>query len=122
LDFGKHAVGLKLTPALARLLYYVHREPGCRQADLAVFFDISPVTLGRMIQRLAASGYVERHPDPEDRRAVRVRVTPRGVPLVTRTMDIAKLSHDRALRGFSASEQRMLFALLGRLRANLDDK
>ena len=53
---------------------------------------------------------------------MRVRVTPRGVPLVTRTMDIAKLSHDRALRGFSASEQRMLFALLGRLRANLDDK
>jgi len=119
-DFRARATGLGLTPALARLLFFAYRRPGCRQAELAAHLDVTPVTLGRMVDRLAALGYVRRLRDASDRRAARIHVTPRGRPLVTRMKAIAALTEARSLRGFAADERRQLVVLLGRLQANLE--
>jgi len=118
-DFRARASGLGLTPALARLLFYVAREPGSRQADLAAILDVTPVTLGRMVDKLAARGYVRRSPDPADRRALRVSVAPRGEPLLERMAGIATLTSERAMHGLSAAERRQLQVALATLRANL---
>ncbi|MBS0393373.1 MAG: MarR family transcriptional regulator [Proteobacteria bacterium] len=118
-DFHERAEGLRLTPALTRLLFYVHKDPGSHQATLAQHLDVTPVTLCRMVDRLVARGYVRRQRDPHDRRAVRLYVAARGEPLVERMMRIADETRGRALKGVSAAEQRTLVALLGRLAANL---
>ena len=118
-DFLSRARGLGLTPALTRLLFYVHREPGSRQADLAQLLDVTPVTLCRMVDRLAARGYARRRPDPTDRRAVRVYVAPSGAPLVARMAKIAELTNARALRGLAPAERTTVVRLLARLRGNL---
>jgi DNA-binding MarR family transcriptional regulator len=118
-DFHARAGGLGLTPALTRLLFYVHRDPGSHQADLAQWLDVTPVTLCRMVDRLASRGYVRRQPDPRDRRAVRVYVAARGVPLVERMARIAAETRARALKGLAAADRRALVRLLGRLARNL---
>ena len=118
-DFRRRAAGLRLTPALTRLMLHVQRTPGCRQADLAALLDLTPVTLGRMIDRLAADGYVRRRPDLTDRRAVRIYVAPRGKPLVRRMTTIGALTTARATRGLGAGERLALQALLRRLCDNL---
>jgi DNA-binding MarR family transcriptional regulator len=118
-DFYARATGLELTPALARLLYCVHRDPGCRQAELAAQLEVTPVTLSRMIDRLVARGYVSRRSDAKDRRAVRIYVAPRGEPLVARMADIVEATKARALKGFGPRERQALFASLERLQANL---
>lgn len=118
-DFRSRATGLGLTPALTRLLLHVHRVPGCRQADLAALLDLTPVTLGRMIDRLAVRGYVRRRPDPIDRRAVRVFVAARGKPLLARMTTIVGQTTARATGGLAAGEQAALQALLRRLIGNL---
>ncbi len=41
---------------------------GMAQADLAGLLGVGKVAISRMIDRLAASGLVERRPDSEDRR------------------------------------------------------
>lgn len=118
-DFHARATGLGLTPALARLLLHVHRHPGARPSELAQRLDVTPVTLGRMLDRLARRGYVRRSADRADRRALRIHLAPRGTPIVARMMEISTLTTARATRGLRAVERVQLLALLGRLQVNL---
>jgi MarR family transcriptional regulator for hemolysin len=38
--------------------------------------DLQPITLTRLLDRLCAGGLIERRPDPNDRRANRLYLTP----------------------------------------------
>ena len=111
--------GVRLTPALAKLLFYVSRNPGSRQSDLAARLEVTPVTLGRMVDKLAERRYVRRAPDPADRRAFRLYVDRAGEPLVGRMDEMTALTTARALRGLSVAEQRALMRHLKRICANL---
>jgi DNA-binding MarR family transcriptional regulator len=51
---------------------------GASQRELAGRMRIEPPTLVRHLDKLAEDGYVERRPDPDDRRVVRVVVTAKG--------------------------------------------
>jgi MarR family transcriptional regulator for hemolysin len=51
---------------------------GVCQRELAGRIGIEPPTLVRHLDRLASDGYVERRPDPADRRALRIVVTASG--------------------------------------------
>ena len=120
-DFRARSKGMRLTPALAKLLFYIHRDPGSRQTELAQRLEVTPVTLGRMIDRLAERRYVRRVPDPADRRALRVYIDRAGEPLVGR-MDRQSLETTaRALDGFSRTEQAALIRQLNRICTNLSD-
>ena len=120
-DFRARSTGMRLTPALAKLLFYVHREPGSRQTELAARLEVSPVTLGRMVDRLAERRYVRRAPDPADRRALRVYIDRAGEPLVGRMDRQSAATTARALRGFSSAEQAALIRQLTRICSNLSD-
>jgi DNA-binding MarR family transcriptional regulator len=65
-----------LTPAQGRALVYISRHEGIRQVDLAKLLEVQPITLARLVDQLAESGVVERRPDPADRRAYQVFLTP----------------------------------------------
>jgi DNA-binding MarR family transcriptional regulator len=51
-------------------------------------------TMTRQVDRLHAKGLVEREPDPDDRRAVIVRLTPRGKKLIDSTLTLGKLGDE----------------------------
>jgi DNA-binding MarR family transcriptional regulator len=120
-DFRTRNVHLGLTPALARLLYYIHREPGSRQADLAVLLDVSAVTLGRMLDRLALRNYIRRQQDALDRRATRIYIDAAGEPVVAQLANIGLMTQNRAMKGLTSEERDQLFTLLTRVQANLRD-
>jgi DNA-binding MarR family transcriptional regulator len=119
-DFYARTEGLGLTPALARLLLYVARAPDSRQIDLATRLEVTPVTLGRMVDRLVERGCLRRVADATDRRAYRVRITAAAEPLVARLERIATATRERALAGFSAADRRQLLRYLRQLHTNLD--
>ena len=60
------------------LLREATRASGASQRELADLMHIEPPTLVRHLDRLEADGYVERRPDPDDRRRLLVFVTPAG--------------------------------------------
>jgi MarR family transcriptional regulator for hemolysin len=60
------------------LLREASRADGASQRELAGRMRIEPPTLVRHLDKLAADGYIERRPDPDDRRVARVLVTPEG--------------------------------------------
>ena len=78
-------------------------------------------TMTNRVDRLLTRGYVERHPDPRDRRGVIVRLTPEGMKAVDAALDDL-LDHERTLlaelpradRGSLAGQLRALLVSLER--------
>jgi len=118
-DFASRASDMPLTPALHRLLYNVHRHPGCRQVELADWLEITPVTVGRMIDRLEQQGLVRRVDEPGDRRVLRVFIAPKAGPLLAQINAKAEQTRERAFRGMSAAQRAALLGALAQLRDNL---
>jgi DNA-binding MarR family transcriptional regulator len=54
------------------------RPEGSRLTELARGANISPQAMGELVDQLEELGYVERKPDPTDRRAKLIMLTPRG--------------------------------------------
>jgi DNA-binding MarR family transcriptional regulator len=121
-DFLTRGRSLRLTPALARLLFHVDRAPGSHQSELAARLEVTPVTLGRMIDRLVDCGYLKRVADRVDRRAFRVYIDRAGEPLVGQMNEIRRQTEARATDGFGIRERAALLALLERVRHNLTDE
>ncbi len=102
-----------------RLITYLKRHEGIRQGPLADLIEVEPITLSRMVDRLAEAQLVERRADPADRRAWRLYLTPRaGTLLAGIRLEIAALN-DEALEGLSAAERDQLGHLVERVRTNL---
>jgi DNA-binding MarR family transcriptional regulator len=55
---------------------------GARPSELAVRLRISKQALNYLLGELERLGYLERRPDPEDRRSKRVDLTPRGTSAI----------------------------------------
>src|SRR5215212_6273735 len=65
------------TPAQARVFARIAPQ-GSRLTDLAAQTGITKQSAGFLVDQLERAGYVERVPDPADRRARLVRVAERG--------------------------------------------
>lgn len=108
-----------LTGPQLRLIGAISRNPGASQIALANILDVEAITAARMLDRLQQAGLVERRPDPADRRAWRLHLTPRAEPLLIAARARIEVMVDGALEGFSDEERATLDTLLKRLRDNL---
>ncbi len=54
------------------------REDGLRLTDLAQMAGMTKQSIGEIVDDLAGLGYLERFPDPDDRRAKLIRLTAKG--------------------------------------------
>ena len=73
--------------------------------------------VSRLVERMVRDGLVERTPDPMDRRAVRVRLTPEGTERCRGMYAPLEQLHQELLAHLSAAEQRQLNDLLRRAYA-----
>jgi DNA-binding MarR family transcriptional regulator len=78
-------------------------------------------TMTNRVDRLAARGFVERHPDPDDRRGVIVRLTREGKTTVDGAFAALLDAERTLLADLSVSERRDLAGLLRRLLAPFGD-
>ena len=77
-------------------------------------------TITHRIDRLEGRGLVERRPDPNDGRVVRVRLSRSGKALVERALVDHAANEERLLSGLSSRERDQLAALLRRLQLTVD--
>ena len=64
------------------VLIRLDRSEGLKQSELAEILDLQPISLTRLLDRLAENGLIERRADPNDRRANRLFLTPAARPLI----------------------------------------
>ena len=101
------------------VLVRLERTEGLKQAELAEILDLQPISLTRLLDRLAENGLIERRPDPHDRRAKRLYLTPAARPLLT---ELADLSHEvmtTVLAGFDKEASARLLRELTAIKDNL---
>jgi DNA-binding MarR family transcriptional regulator len=120
--FNARARDSGMTALQWRLLIYLRRNEGIRQGPLAELIEVEPITLSRMVDRLAEAGLVERRADPADRRAWQLFLAPDAEARLDAFRGTALALVDEATAGMSAEEVDMLYALVERLRANLSRK
>ncbi|MBW8481636.1 MarR family winged helix-turn-helix transcriptional regulator [Actinomadura parmotrematis] len=78
-------------------------------------------TMTNRIDRLAAAGLVERHPDPLDKRGVQVRLTEAGLTRVDAAFAHLLEREHRILDGLSAADRETLAGLLRSLLIPFDE-
>jgi DNA-binding MarR family transcriptional regulator len=110
---------LGLSVAQAKALLHVSRQPGLRQARLADLLDIQPITLARLIDRMARDAWIERRPDPVDRRAVNLYLLERAKPILDRLNVLLAELQDLAFAGLSETQAQALLESLQVARDNL---
>jgi MarR family transcriptional regulator for hemolysin len=110
---------LGLTRSQCRVLGYLARHEGINQAGLADLLEIKPMTLVRQIDRMEEDGWIERRPDPADRRARRLVLTEKARPLLARILDLSTETRREAFADLSEEEGRHLMELLRRVHGSL---
>ncbi len=117
--FDKRARALGLTRSQWLVLGTLRRHPGIHQAELADLLDVEPMTVARLVDRLEASGWLERRMDSKDRRAKRLFLTERVQSIVSQIRDLALCARSEALAGISAEEHATLLEILKKIRNNV---
>jgi len=117
--YDRRARALGLTRSQWWVLNHLYFNQGITQSALADLLDVEKPTLGRLLDRLEAKGWLERRADPGDRRAKRVYLTGE-VQAVMRSL--RAIAHDLrldALDGLEEEERERFVDLLLVIKANL---
>ena len=117
--FDRRAVKFGLTRAQWRATKMLYHREGLRQTELAELLEMEPIAVGRVIDRLQAAGFVERRPDPKDRRAWRLYVTDQARGVIADMEEIALGLRKDATRGITVPELLQAMDVLNRLKDNL---
>ena len=110
---------LGLTRAQWWVLTHLYRSNGVSQTELAETLEIEKPTLGRLLDRLEAKGWVKREHDAKDRRVWRVHLTAEVEPALRTMRAIAKELRRDALTGISAAERERFVDTLLSIKENL---
>ena len=90
--------------------------------QLVVETLVTSGTMTNRVDRLAARGLVQRRPDPDDGRSVRVRLTPAGTAVVDAALaDLVRAEH-RMLGVLAVGDRQALATLLRRVSAPFEHR
>lgn len=77
-ELERELAPLELGPGRYLYLFGLYIRDGRKQQELADVIGIDKAAVTRALSRLEQSGYIVRKDDQEDRRAIRVYLTPKG--------------------------------------------
>lgn len=110
---------LGITRAQWAVMARLEHAEGLKQSELAEMLDLQPITLTRLVDRLCANGMIERRPDPNDRRAKRLHLTPLARPLMDRLADLGQDMMSTVLQGFDVETIERMIGELSVAKDNL---
>ena len=119
-EFDRRATAIGVTRAQWRVLSRLAKDDGQRQIDLADVLDVDPITMCRMLDRLAEAQLIERRRDERDRRAWRIHLTEKSQPIVEELRVLGDRFHTELLAGIPDDDMAVVGSVLARMRENLD--
>lgn len=117
--FDRRARALGLTRAQWRVLVHLAPRQGINQSSLAEILEVESITLGRHVDRLEETGWVERRSDPDDRRAWRLHLTGKARPMLEQMEALAVKTQEEAMAGLSPEDRDHLLGLLLSMKRNM---
>jgi len=101
------------------VLVRLDRSEGLKQSELADILDLQPISLTRLLDRLAENGLIERRPDPNDRRANRLYLKPAARPLLAQLAGLGQAMMEDVLPGLDGKTNARLLHDLRAIKDNL---
>ena len=117
--FDRRVRTLGLTRPQWLALVRLNRRPGASQSELADMMEIEKAPAGRIVDRMEEKGWVERRPDPADRRVNRIYLTDRGERVFAAILPISLDTVTDALSDLSPTERDLLITLLSNVKSTL---
>jgi DNA-binding MarR family transcriptional regulator len=114
----RHGLSLPQFDILATLMF---RGEGVTQQELAERLLVTKGNICGMIDRMESSGWVERRPDPKDRRANRLFLTRAGKALFAAALPKQHATIKEIMSTLATSEIQSLYWFLDRLEEGIED-
>jgi MarR family transcriptional regulator for hemolysin len=118
LDVRFREIGL--SQARWGVILELSRHAELTQIELARALGIEGATLVRLLDGLEASGLVERHPSPDDRRAKKLRLTSAAKPVLEQMKTIAAARRTELLAEIRPDDLHTATRVLGQIAARLE--
>ena len=119
MNYDRRVKRLGLTRSQWWVITNLYRNDGLTQSELAETLDIERASLGRLLDRLEANGWVRREPCGRDRRAKRVRLASEVDPVMREMRAIAAGLRRDAMAGLEPHEQEAFVDVLLAIKSNL---
>jgi DNA-binding MarR family transcriptional regulator len=107
--------GVDVPGAAQRLIYYLMENGAMRLSELARRTETDPGILTRQVNALEKQGFVERRPDPTDRRAALVQMSPKGRRVALRLREVQDEVLGGQLAGWTAADLERAAGLMEQL-------
>lgn len=106
-------------PAQAGCLHVLAHQDGISQSEMAERLHVSRPTVTTMLQKMEATGVIERRPDAHDQRLTRIYLTQAGKVLVARLDAVFAQLIRAGIGPMTENDRAELRRLLGILNENL---
>jgi MarR family transcriptional regulator, lower aerobic nicotinate degradation pathway regulator len=113
--FMEECAGFDLTPVQYAALVAIREHPGVDATRLSALIAFDRSTLGSVIERLEAKGYVARGARADDKRVKLLHLTPRGDEVLRAVMPTVDRAQARMLAPLNPGDRARLIALLNQL-------
>lgn len=117
--FDRRVRDMGLTRSQWWVLNHLYRQDGMTQAELADLLELERPTLGRLLDRLEANGWIRREACGADRRAKRVFLTEEVGPSMRAMRAVAAELRGDALAGIDVEDQERFVDTLLAIKSNL---
>lgn len=114
-------IQMPLPSAQARLLATIEAQGEARIGDLAAVDHCSQPTMTTQVRRLEDAGLVSRTTDPGDARAVRIKITPKGVQTLNAVRRDRAAAIEPQLARLDAADRQVLTDAVEVLRRLLEN-
>ena len=119
--FMEETQAFGVTPVQFAALNAVVASPGIDQRTLAASIGFDTSTIGGVVDRLEARGWVQRQGSPEDRRARLLQVTPEGKQMLQEVSAAVLSTQQRILAPLPEAERQEFLRMLKVLVATNND-
>ncbi|MEX2616202.1 MAG: MarR family transcriptional regulator [Alphaproteobacteria bacterium] len=114
---------LGLSQARGLILHHLASHgDGLKQNALADIVGIRGSTLVRQLDRLEADGLVERHNDPDDRRAKTIHLAEKAAPVIVELERHIRDLRRELLSGLTDEQLKTCFGVFDHVQARIDTK
>ena len=114
--YGKNFGGLDPWQGQGRILKALRRMHSITQKELCYILDLRPQSLGELLQKLEANGYIIRYHSKEDKRALIVELTEKG-----ENFQVQKPDYEELYVGLTKTERKAMKESLDKISWELRD-
>lgn len=114
-----HSTSSSDDPGTIPVLHQLAVAGDQRQTQVAAALGLDASTISRHVRSLVRSDLIATHPDPDDRRATRLSLTPAGFARLGENLATHRAALRRATRNFTAAERTEFIRLLEKFTDDL---